>query len=268
MFSGEPGEAEPEEEIEVLAKRLKKRIGKVVVPKVLKDFHPDIKKMAERDLRRPSYQGTTYTSPIGRRALAIANALFLKVEELGCRPSVRTDWDQFSFSLGIRFVGELKVHIDKQGESLSIGPSNAFASEGLGIGTFRDTKSNPLENRLGDIILEYSTQGETTRRRWRDEEKERQRLEAERRAIEQEHRRREAEREAIRRKAEERRARVESARAEAADWRDSKLLREYADALVAVNGSSDHADWLRTVADEIDPLLRVGGTGDGPKAST
>ncbi|HTN60911.1 MAG TPA: hypothetical protein VL147_05085, partial [Devosia sp.] len=51
MFSGEPGDVGPEEDLDVLSKRLRERLGDVPVPKKDKDFHPGILRMQARDLR-------------------------------------------------------------------------------------------------------------------------------------------------------------------------------------------------------------------------
>lgn len=254
MFTGAPGEGGAEEAISVLADRLRKRLGKFKFTKLEREFHPDIKKMADRDLRGGGWNGPKYTSQAGRRALMVANALFLKVEELGCRPYTQTDWDEFKFSLGMTFVGLLKIRIDTDGKSLSLGPADVRQSEGLGIRTFRDTKTAGIEERLAEILVEYAEQGETTRRRWRDEDAERQRLAEEQRVQDEARRRREAELAEARRLKAERQAQISAAREEVSAWKDAIALREYAQALQDAGGSMERVTQLRDIADGIDPF--------------
>lgn len=257
LFQGEPGAIEAEEEtVEVLAERLRVRMGKIAITR---DLHPSIKKMEQRDQRR-RWGSPVYASAAGRRVLAIATALFRAAEELGCRPYTSADNDEFKFDLTLGMTGySLKLRIDPQTQKLSLGAAERHGD--LGIVTFRDRDDLPLEGQLGEIVVTYAALAVNTRRQWFEDDRQRKLEDEERRKRETDKREREAAEAAVRRAEEERREAITAAIEDARKWSDARLLREYAAAYGRAHGDAseaiEHGNRLRSIADSIDPLARI-----------
>ncbi|HTN60912.1 MAG TPA: hypothetical protein VL147_05090 [Devosia sp.] len=182
--------------------------------------------------------------------------MLLAVERLGAKPSTSVDYREFKFELGLKWVPPMKVHILQDGK-LAIGPADKHINDALGHKTYSDTEKVPLEAQLADIIVSYAVQGERAWREWRDRNAEYERREALRKAEQRECQKREAEEALAQKLEEERLALIAAAIAEAGRWRDAELLRQYASAFIASTGDTGHADWLRSIADEIDPLTKT-----------
>jgi len=112
-----------DEPLESLAERVRKRVGKVSVPRGLNRLHPLIARLIEEDdRRREKQQASTYSMswndpkfdlPLQKRRLRIINALFLCLERCSMKPGVGGD-----------SANELSVQVGQQHVSFTLEPKS------------------------------------------------------------------------------------------------------------------------------------------------
>ncbi len=269
-----------EEEIEVLAERFAKRLGKVVVPKSFDKAHPLIARLLEKDeaIRQAKltdsylWREPMFESAFERRRLRILNAIFLAVARVGgtcwLRGSLARELSAFSemFTLDRPSAKRHDRYYDERSspDTGETGPLDLTIRahqppEGLVL-TWRDEPGSPLEARMTEVVLGIAVAAEALRR------------EGERRhRIWLEERRLEEEREAARlkleleRKERERLTQLEKMRSEAlvndaVNLERATRLRDYVDAVMRQPPSDIEPQYLeiwatfvRRKADSLDP---------------
>ena len=274
------------ESIDVLAERLRKRLGAVTVPRNFARVHPAVATLLRKDEGRRAeavkskaaygfaFDPPKFESPFERRRLLLLNGLFLGFGKVGGRPWVRgTD----ARELGI-MLGDASVHftLDRAGSGRQVRGRVAPATptkEKLhlvvsvhgtlpGVTThWQDDDANPLEKRLADIAIGMAVAGEHLHRRWIEQQETWERERVERLAREKEHRRLEAERHERERLAAMEKKKREGLVREAEGWRTAGLIRAYIEARLAASGDAvsvelrGWADWALAEADKLDPLV-------------
>lgn len=242
--------ADPEEEIEVLASRLRTRLGDFRLPRSFVRAHPAVKQLLDRDerirvkrARGQSWQDPLFETEDNRRKLRVANGLLLAAVEMGGSGSAQV-------SDGLRFyvhIADFAVPI--RFSQTSAGKLTAFAEHMEQVGSpasWSDREDGRLEDRIVEIFVDAAILVERWRRHY---------------AVEQERRRQHDQQEAVRKKREEREAArlavIDKLEVAASAYRKAEDIRAYVIAALASSPDADTqrwADWARTIADSIDPI--------------
>lgn len=271
------------EPIEAVRDRITKVLGKLSVPRDVRDWHPAIARLLSEDDKRKQKQLATgyswdaplFDTPFERRRLRILNALFIAVARTNGKPIVSRDAHSIHLTfyqqhVGIR-LGPAKEHIrrgyaatkayDPKDTKLSFSILTGVSSDKERI-SWHDDDNGKLEARITEIAVEVVVTAESQHRegairsyQWRVkrkaelEEEERQRkLEAERR-----------ERERLKRLEQ---GRIERLLKDATAFHQAAVIRNYVQAIRSAHpcdGTSSTeamerwSCWALAQADRIDP---------------
>ena len=277
-----PVEPTYDESLDELRGRVVKMVGKVPYPAIARAAHSITKKLLDQDdERRREIEELGYTwnkpkfdAPIEKRRLRTLNAIFIKMQSLGCRPYMSTgkyeDYQEASFAVGdqhIRIKLESVEHKLKGRQKAIKKPYLKLTIQGSGRNSrdemvWQDVDNSKLEVNLQAIVIELVIAGEQQYRdllQWRYEwsvherekhmEEERLRiLEEERQAREQQER--------------DERDRIDHLLYQAESIRKAEIIREYVDVILARSNEIDKPRqeieawtvWAKKQADQIDPI--------------
>jgi hypothetical protein len=284
-IKGEPGSLSDEEgNIEELAERFRKRLGKVKAPRNLVPLHPAIGTLLKKDEKiRQEIAASTlsfhwreprFDAPAERRRLRLLNGIFLAVTKTGGSAWAQGDYAR---EIGVSIGGRgIMFELDYAGRAARYGERPSPPKEGvkaklrLSLGThhepsapataWEDKDYLPLEDQLTEIVVGLAVESENLQRRWlaqqaewRREEKERQ--EKEERDAREAEARRERERLAAIEK-----AKLETLLREADGWHKANQVRAYVAAARRAPRGGDPsfeawAAWALQEADRLDPLV-------------
>jgi len=266
-----------DEDMEVVAKRVQKMVGRVSCPKGFENCHKLVAVLLERDEKwRAEYLQTGYSwkapkydSPSEKRRLRILNAIFLAAQRVGGKPSMRTSQydpnpnqasiDGVSFTLGPETFK--KAAVAKTSANLTLAIHGHWQDKSI-IKSWTDADGVPLEKLLDEIVAEIFVASETIYRRsavihheWLVQRREELKAELLRQQ-------KEAERKARELKAKEEKDRIDQLLAQAQALHQSMTIRSYVEAVLArssdVVSSAMHlenwAEWALAEADRIDPV--------------
>lgn len=277
---GEPGNPGEAEDVEILAERFRRRLGKVTVPHSFSPAHPAIASLLRKDeeLREKqqssqfSWYEPKFDSPFERRRLRVLNGIFLGIAKAGGSAWTRGETArELGLHVGERGVSfELDHPAAKRGKTIAPpGGKNAklilkLAYNQIPSGLtwqWEDKEGTPLESQLVDIIVGLIRAAERLHRQWQEEHRAWQRREQERKEREDQERR---EAEALReheRLAGIEKAKVDALIQDAADWRKAAEIRAYVVAVAEQPGAVPAATlsawqkWALLEADKLDPIL-------------
>jgi len=276
-----------EETFKEVRARVVVQIGKVTYPTINKSPHSIIKKLLSKDdERRKEYEKSSYSwyqpkfdTQIEKRRLRMFNALFIKLQTIGCCPYMGTgkydEYEEASFSVGEQHVRiKLEVIEPKQrGRQSTVKKPLLKCTLLKGWQDkdkepiWEDTDSSRIEDYLTSIVIEIVMLGEQQYRNllqrlyeWdvqsRDEriEEERQRIIEEERQV----------REQLER---EEKTRIDLLLRQAESIRKAEIIREYVNIVLTKAGEIDKpiqeieawADWAQKQADSIDPIKNFAG---------
>lgn len=281
-IKGEPGMAEASaESIEALTERLRKRLGRVAVPRDFSRAHPAIATLLQKDekLRQEAakspyrfpWDQPKFDAPFERRRLLFLNGLFLGFAKVGGRGWMRGNDarelaiymgdSSVSFELGGLPQGKSTGRVapaSKGREVLCLTiPTAHQAAPGISF-SWRDEDGRRLEQQLADIIIGMAVAGEHLQRKWLEEQAAWRRKREEEAAREEERRKAEEQRRERERVAALEKARRDALRRDAKAWREANDIRAYVEALRTASDSSDTmeswARWALNEADKIDPI--------------
>jgi hypothetical protein len=280
-INGEPGVSnQHDDSVEVLAERVRKRLGKVTVPRNFSRVHPVIESLLKKDeqyrqelaLDRYFWHEPRFDAPFERRRLSFLNGLFLGFAQIGGTPLVRGDIArELAIYIGNVSVGfeldKVRTTQSRQRGLLPVPESGdrlclTLSGDAPGVTTrWEDNEGSLLEARITEIIIGMLIAGEHFHRRW-----------LEQKAAWERQRREEAEHAAQKRKEEEERrqrerlAAIEKAKLDdllrSADaWRSAHNLRNYIKAVQAAAGQQQATDefqawsrWALGEANKLDPI--------------
>jgi hypothetical protein len=275
------------EEISAVRERVRQIIKEVNIHYTLDQPHRLIARILEKDeSRREKQRTTSYTwdnpifdSAIEQRRLRILNSLFLVVEGVACKPSIRgREGRELSVQVGQQYVGFMLDRVQENGRStqrnrtktkresdkLRLELKSSIDSEKIRV-SWKDNGVKTLEKQIKEIAIEIIVNGEIQHRQsaqrlyeWKRERKAQLEKEIQQRKAEQEHREQE-------RQIRLQRERVERLLAEATSLRQANEIRAYVEAVRSVNLATNNpvpsdqfiawADWALTQADRIDPII-------------
>ncbi|ODR95232.1 hypothetical protein AUC70_05925 [Methyloceanibacter stevinii] len=281
-LTSEPGNTGEEESIEVLAERLRNRLGKVAVPRDFSRAHRSIEALLRKDeklreecAQRPYFWNKPrFDEPFERRRLRFLNGLFLAFEKVGARPWLRgNEARQLGVQLGdisldfqldepskLRLQRRPLARKAKNPQSLCLAITNTRTPTPGMVMDWQDEDGRPLEKQLVEIIVGMAVAGEQLHRQWLKElaEWERKRKEEERK--EEIRRKADAEKRERERIATLEKARIDGLIRDAACWRDAANIREYVEAVRMAASTGDTinveawAEWALSEADKLDPV--------------
>jgi hypothetical protein len=283
-IKGEPGSLPDDEgNIEELAQRFRKRLGKVTAPRNFAKVHPAIDTLLKKDEKIRQECATSalgfhwreprFDLPSERRRLRILNGIFLAVTRTGGSAWVRGDYAR---EIGISIGGRgLMFELDYAGRAARHGDRPSPPKDGtkarlvLSLGTHRvpsapataweDKDDLPLEDQLTEIVVGLAVASGHWQRHWiaqqlqwrRELQEQREKEEREKREAEE---RRERERLAAIEK-----GKIDALLREADGWQKARLIRVYVEAARATPRGADPAfeawsAWALGEADKLDPL--------------
>lgn len=279
-LQGEPGLPNQEiEEIDILAERLRKRLGAVKCPRNFSFTYPAIATLLRKDEKhrqekaaQPYYwQVPSFDSPFERRRLQVLNGLFLGVVKIGGEGWTRgSTARELGVRIGDRHISFEIDHFDGKRNRNAKPPTDKSAKLSLRIEANRfttgaetnweDRDGCPLEEQLADIVVGLAKAGAYTHRAilaendaWQRKEKERQELEARQRKEQEEQRERD-------RLAAAEKEKLTALMQQAEDWRKAAEIRAFVAAVGAMKDQTDEANlqewsqWALLEADKLDPL--------------
>lgn len=271
----------PYEDIDAMAARYRKRLGKMAVPRDFSKAHPEIRKLLDKDelhrqkklTERWYYHEPVFDTPFERRRLRIINALFIAASRTGGKCWMN---DQSAREFGITIGDQqISLKLDKpQSAGARRGSTKAGTTDQLRLAisyheppggivmAWMDEAETTIEKRFADIFIEIAIAAEQLHRGWvrrqiqwalerkaAAEEKERQRL-AEIERQRQEH------------IAAFAKARLDSLHADAAALQQAANIRAYVarvrDDLVAsapAGRLETWSAWALAEADRLDPIV-------------
>ena len=274
-----------EEDIGEVAKRVRKMVGKVTVPKTLAKTHPSIERLLEEDERRRekqaalenawSWERPLFDSALERRRLRILNAIFLASVQCGMRPSMSgNEARDLGLQVGDTHVSFMLDRIKKHGRPSSTKDKKSAEMLRFQIISCRgservrksweDSGQTAIEQHITDIVIDLIVDGEV---QYRESVEYRYQWLVKRKAELEEQARREKEeeeRQERERILQEQKARVDRLLNEAAALRQAVDIRAYVDAVRTTSASVARlpqetieawATWALTEADRIDPIL-------------
>lgn len=282
-IQGEPGIADPNgESIEILAERLRKRLGHVTVPRNFSRAHPAVEALLKKDekLRQKaanstfqfSWEQPKFDSPFERRRLLFLTGLFLGFAKVGGNGWVRgQDARELAIYMGDASVGfELDAPPQRRiTRHPSAAPLENPTPLCLTISTahtalpgipfsWRDEDGRKLEQQLADIIIGIAVAGEHLHRKWLEEQAAWRRKEQEEAEREAQRRKVEAERRERERLAAVEKAKRDTLRSDATAWREAADIRAYVEAVRRAAAQPESIDsWMRWAlleADSLDPI--------------
>ena len=279
------------EPLELVREYIARAIGKVSIPREIRDYHPTIDRLLKEDERRRekqrispypmSWDAPLFDAPFERRRLRILNALFLAAAKMNGKPVVS---DREARRVHLSFYQQhVGIHLDRTKQRYSraypagmphdpnesklfLAILNGAWSETERI-AWQDDATGKLETRINEIAVELILSAELQHRegvlrhhQWRVERKAQ---------LEEEERQRELE---AARAERERRKRLEQARIDrllkdAAAFQQASEIRKYVQAIRLVHAqgfdiSSEALErwssWALAEANRIDPA--IGGT--------
>lgn len=269
-----------DEEIQSVSDCIEKMVGTVVCPKSIGATHPLIARKLEQDAVRAAnphgWDKPKYTDGLGKRWLRILNTLFLELQRLGCHP-------EMSRSKYSNDDEEIRVGIGSQGVRFKLTapqPRNRWRQEPQSANTklrlelmthcwgakgasrvWVDSEAKQIEDMLRDIVVAFLKTAESQCRenalahhRWLLERRTEAIQERERRKIE-------AERKAREYQEQLEKERIEKLLADADALQKADKIREYVAAIrnkskdmpVSAEQIDHWANWALEQADRIDP---------------
>lgn len=279
------------EPIEAVRGRIAKLIGKLSVPRDIRDCHPTIDRLLKEDDKRRekrlatpypmSWDDPLFDAPFERRRLRILNALFLAAAKMNGKPTINgRDARSIHLTFYQQHVG---IRLDRSKQRNNRGHAATTPRESndsklsfailVGLGSekerviWQDDDTSKLETRITEIAVELVLTAELQHResavrhhQWRVERKAQ---------LEEDERQRKLEAERAER---ERRKRLEQARIDrllkdAVAFQQANEIRKYVEAIrlaagcdsPSVTGALERwSKWALAQADRIDPA--IGGT--------
>lgn len=280
----EPGDStDPEESIDVLAERFRKRLGTVAVPRDFSRMHPAIATLLKKDdklqeeyTQHPySWHKPRFQTPFERRRLRFLNGLFLAFEQVRARPSLRgSEARELCVHMGdITLEFQLdapdKIRLERRSRS-----SNSQTPDALCLAIadrrttldlvkqWQDEEGRPLEKQLTEIVVGMAVAGEQLHRQWLIEMAEWERRHQEEEQKEAQRRKEEAEKRKRERLAAIEKAKIDGLIGDATNWRDASNIRAYVEAVQKARAG--HCDleeleawsrWALAEADRLDPIV-------------
>jgi hypothetical protein len=286
-----PPPPEFEEPLEVVRERIARAIGRVSVPREIRDYHPAVDRLLKEDERRRekqrvssypmSWDAPLFDAPFERRRLRILNTLFLAAAKMNGKPAVsdrearRVHLTFYQQQVGIRLDRMKQRHSRAYPARTPQDPNDSKLSFAILRGAWSETEriawqdddTGKLDTRITEIAVELiltaelqHREGAVRRHQWRVERKAQ---------LEEEERQRQLE---AARAERERRKRLEQARIDrllkdAAAFQQASEIRKYVQAirLVHAQGCDNSSEaleqwsrWAFAEADRIDPA--IGGT--------
>jgi len=280
-----PQPPEFHEPIEAVRQRISKLVGKLSVPRDVRDWHHTIERLLKEDEKRREKQlatGYSWDAPLfqmtfERRRLCILNTVLLAAARMNGRPTVSRDARSIHLTFYQQHVGirlaRTKEHTrrgygaTKPDESndtkLSFSILQSLSSENERI-SWQDDDKGKLESRITEIAVELILTGELQHResalrryQWRvkrkaelEEEERKRKLEAERR-----------ERERLKRLEQ---ARIDRLLKDAVAFQQAGVIRRYVEAIrlayecTSPSGTEPFERWSKWAlaeADRIDPAM-------------
>jgi hypothetical protein len=278
-IGGEPGEES--ETIEVRAERLRKRLGRVTVPRDFTKMHPLIEALLAKDEQRKlkaaeeirkygfAFAKPKFDTPLDRRRLALLNALFLGFERVGGRPYLR-ERETLEHGIGMGDASlSFKLDAISQSRKASSGTATRLRERlrfsvsefGLPPGTkarWQDEDGLPLERQMTDIVIGMAVAEAYAHRAWHEQEAIRQREYQEWVVREAEREQREVEKRERDRLTAIEKAKLDALLDAVARWENANRIRAYVAAKLSTGVGDPElnrwATWARSEADRIDPL--------------
>jgi hypothetical protein len=189
LITGQPGVAAvQDDDIETLAARFRKRLGKVAAPRDFSSTHPAVAKLLQEDeaIRQEAAKRSYYwkepqfDTPLETRRLRIINALFLAAASVGGGGSVRGERAaELHLNIGALHIG-FGLEPREQARSRGITPGRGGNGKNgnalritltrrnlpAGVATrWEDSKGAPLERQLTSILVGMAVAGEHSRRK-------------------------------------------------------------------------------------------------------
>jgi hypothetical protein len=280
-----PPPPEFHESIEVVREGIADVIGKLSVPREVRDWHPAVERLFKEDDRRREKQLATgyswdaplFETPFERRRLRILSTLFLAAARMNGKPTVSRDGRSIHLSFYQQHVGirldRTRKHIRgnfdgaKPNESkdarLSFSILQSVSSEKQRI-TGQDDENNKLENCITEIVIELVTiaelqhrEGAIRRYQWHVERKSELEDEERKRKLEAERR----ERDRLKRLEQ---ARIDRLLRDAAAFQQAGVIRAYVAAIrlahvcrspTASERFEQWSTWALEQANRIDPTI-------------
>jgi len=284
-----PPPPEFEEPIEYVRERIAKTVGKVTVPREVRDWQPAVDKLLKEDEQRrerqhassfpSSWDAPRFDTPFERRRLRALNSVVLAAGMLSGKPSINDHEARnihFSFyqqQVGIRLDrlkqprhrGQPAGPVDADEAKLSLSILQSPGSENIRI-AWQDDDQGKLETRMTEIAVQIILTAELQYREgtvrsyeWRVQRK--GELEEEERE-----RKRQAERAERERQKRLEQARIDRLLKSAAAFEQAGAIRKYVEAIRAVQAGNAAcsgeelerwSQWALSEAERIDPV--VGG---------
>jgi len=280
-----PQEPTYDESLEDVRERVVKLVGKVAYPTVGKSIHTITKKLLDQDEERRREMeegGYTWNKPkfdtqIDKRRLRIINAIFLKMQLLGCHPYMSTgkyeDYKEASVQVGNQHIGihlETIEHPPRGRHKVMKKPCIKLTVKGGGRSdreemVWQDEEGARLESHLTDIVIELLMAGEQQYRdsiqwhyewdvRSREEHLERERLQ-----------RIEEERLFKEQREKEEKERIDNLLFQADSIQKATIIREYVSLILnrtneierPVDDIKEWAEWALEQANRIDPIKNL-----------
>jgi hypothetical protein len=212
-----PPPPEFHEKIDGVRERISKLIGKLSVPREVRDWHPTIERLLNDDKKRNekklaagySWDAPLFETPLERRRFRILNTLFIAAARMGGRPFVSRDARSVHLSFYQQHVAitlaPTTEHIQHRGYAAT-GPNTNLTDTKLSLSilegvssekeriSWKDGEGGKLETRIREIVVEVVLTAEIQHRsdalrlyKWRverkaelEEEERKRKLEAER----------------------------------------------------------------------------------------
>jgi len=280
-----PVEPTYDESFDELHERVVRMVGKVPYPTISRTIHSITKKLLDQDDERRremeehgySWNKPKFETQIEKRRLRVLNALFIKMQALGCRAYMSTgkydDYQEASFQVGdqhIQIKLEAIEHKPRGRHKVMKKPYLKFTIQGGGRNgrdevEWQDEDGIKLETNLTAIVIELIIAGEQQYRdllQWRyewsvqerDERIEKERLE-----------RVEADRLAKEKHEKEERTRIDNLLYQAESIRKAETIRAYVEEIInrkheiekPVDEINTWAEWALKQADRIDPIKNM-----------
>ncbi len=271
-----------EESVEAVRERITKAIGKLTVPREIRDYHCAIQRLLKEDeVRRQKQLATSYPmswddplfdTSFERRRLRILNTLFLATLKMNGKPTISRDgravqvtfFQQHVFISLDRIKPQLKPGskpADLKDPQMSLSIVQGYGSDKERI-AWRDDESGKLEGRIAEIAIEVVLTAELLHR---DSALRHYQWCAERKAeLEDKERKRklEAERAEVERRKRFEQARIDRLLQDAAAFKQAHTIRKYVESirtalkasiLCSAEDMENWSNWALAQADRIDP---------------
>jgi hypothetical protein len=283
-LKGEPGvSGDQNESIEVLAERLRQRLGTVTVPRNFSPVHPAIATLLKKDeklrqefaLHQYSWHQPHFDSPFERRRLLFLNGLFLGFAKVGGNGWTRgADARELAI-----YMGDVSVSfkLDRPGEGRNGRRASSLAPECPQtlclhilhqrtlpnmVMRWQDDEGCPLEKQLTGIVVGMAVVREHLHRQWQEEQAAWERERREEAELEAQGRELEAERRESERVVAIEKAKIDGLLRDADAWRNAANIRAYIEAARQAIGDQAGAHeleawsrWALAQADTLDPLV-------------